>query len=303
MLAIVIPYYKFTFFEVALKSLANQTDKRFTVYIGDDASFENPTSLLDKYRGKFDFVYHRFDSNLGSISLTQQWERCINMTKDEEWIMIFGDDDYLSNNFVASFYTRFYEIEQLKINVVRFATVVINQFGENISKVHTHPKLEKSTDFLMRKLEGGTRSSLSEFIFRKKKLLGIGFKNFPLAWYSDVLIFMEVSLFGFIYSINEAVVYFRLSGLNITSKEDNLKKKNIATFEFYHYLLNDRKEFFDSGQINVLMAKLEKTFLDNKKNIYFWLLFTKLYVSNFYFKKYGLFIDKMVKSVYKKYNT
>lgn len=38
MLAIIIPYYKFTFFEATLQSLANQTDQRFKVYIGDDAS-------------------------------------------------------------------------------------------------------------------------------------------------------------------------------------------------------------------------------------------------------------------------
>jgi hypothetical protein len=35
MLAIVIPYYKRTFFEETLQSLANQTDKRFQVFIGD----------------------------------------------------------------------------------------------------------------------------------------------------------------------------------------------------------------------------------------------------------------------------
>lgn len=41
MLAIVIPYYKITFFEDTLESLAHQTDKRFKVYIGDDASPKN----------------------------------------------------------------------------------------------------------------------------------------------------------------------------------------------------------------------------------------------------------------------
>jgi hypothetical protein len=40
MLAIIIPYYKLCFFEENLQSLAAQTDKRFKVYIGDDASPE-----------------------------------------------------------------------------------------------------------------------------------------------------------------------------------------------------------------------------------------------------------------------
>ena len=64
MLAIVIPYFKLTFFEETLLSLANQTNKRFKVYIGNDASPESPLLLLEKYKDKFDFVYHEFESNL-----------------------------------------------------------------------------------------------------------------------------------------------------------------------------------------------------------------------------------------------
>ena len=71
MLAIIIPYYKFTFFEATLQSLADQTNKQFKVYIGDDASPDSPETILKKYHGKFDFVYHRFEKNLGSVSLTK----------------------------------------------------------------------------------------------------------------------------------------------------------------------------------------------------------------------------------------
>ena len=76
MLAIVIPFYKLTFFEATLQSLANQTDKRFKIYIGDDASPEDCSVLLEKYKGKLDFLYKRFESNLGGISLVKQWEQC-----------------------------------------------------------------------------------------------------------------------------------------------------------------------------------------------------------------------------------
>ena len=111
MLAIIIPYYKLTYFEATLKSLANQNDKRFKVYIGDDASPEDCTTLLQKFEGQFDFIYHRFETNLGGISLTQQWERCIALSGDEEWLMILGDDDVLEANVVASFYEDLNEIK------------------------------------------------------------------------------------------------------------------------------------------------------------------------------------------------
>jgi len=237
MLAIVIPYYKLTFFEATLQSLADQTDKRFKVYIGDDASPENPSRLLKRYQGKFDFVYHRFEDNLGSVSLVKQWNRCIAMTGDEEWLMILGDDDVLQDNFVAAFYENINEVDVLKINVIRYATVVINENGKEISKIHTHPKSETSVDFLMRKFKGETRSSLSEFVFRRKDFDKVKFKDLPLAWYSDYLAVLEVSNFSTLHTINNSLVYFRHSDLNITSKRNNLKAKNIATFEFYYYTI------------------------------------------------------------------
>ncbi|MEO5775558.1 MAG: glycosyltransferase [Flavobacterium sp.] len=297
MLAIVIPYFKINFFEATLLSLANQTDKRFNVYIGDDASPENPSLVLEKYQKDIDFKYKRFDNNIGSISLVKQWERCMAMTQNEEWIMILCDDDVLGENVVAEFYAAMEEVNQQNINVIRYATVVIDQDSKEISKVYEHPKLEKSTDFLMRKIKGGTRSSLSEFIFRKKVLGEIKFKELPLAWFADYLAVLECTYFGYIYTINKALVYFRLSDINITAKKDDSLPKNIAAFNYYYYLLNKKGSFFNAEQTEILLFRLEKTFLDNKKNINFWLLFTKLYISKMYLKKYGIFIAKIVKSI------
>lgn len=219
------------------------------------------------------------------------------MTHNEDWLMILGDDDVLDENFVAEFYLHLDEIKQLQINVVRYATIVIDEHGQKVSKVYTHPKFEKSTNFLMRKLEGGTRSSLSEFIFKREVLEKIKFKNLPLAWHSDYLAVLECSNFDNIYTINESIVSFRSSGLNITSKTDDLTLKNLATFKYYYYLLNEKSIFFSKKQKETLYFTLEKTFLDNKKNINFWLLLTKLYIVNFKIKKYLNFILKAFKSV------
>jgi hypothetical protein len=284
-----------------LQSLAAQTDNRFKVYIGNDDSPEDPSALLAKYNGKFDFVYHRFDTNLGRKSLVQQWHRCISTIQNEQWLVVLGDDDVVQDNFVATFYENLPVIEVLNIAVIRYATAVINEKGEEISKVHTHPRLETSADFLMRKFKGGTRSSLSEFIFRRIEFDKVKFKDLPLAWYSDYLAVLEVSNFSTLFTINNSLVYFRHSGLNITSQNNNLRAKNFATFGFYYYLISEKKRFFDAEQINILMDKLEKSFLDDKKNFYFWIKTTKYYFLNFYYKRYGLFLNKLVQSVCKKH--
>ena len=150
MLAVIIPYYKFTFFEATLQSLANQTDKRFKVYIGDDASPEDCNYLISEFKGYFDFTYHRFETNLGGISLTQQWERCIALSSNEEWVMILGDDDVLGKNVVAEFYNNLPKIKSENVNVVRFSTQKIDDEGKLISEIYYHPKIENAVDFLFR---------------------------------------------------------------------------------------------------------------------------------------------------------
>lgn len=299
MLAIVVPYYKITFFEATLRALANQTNTKFKVYIGNDASLENPDLLIEKYKEKFNFEYKVFDQNLGSVSLVQQWERCMEMVQNEEWLMILGDDDVVESNFVASFYENLNEIENLKINVVRYATVVIDATGSQFTPIYKHPKLEKANDFYQRKFTNLTRSSLSEYIFRKENLLKTKFRDFPLAWYSDLLAVLEVADYGIIFSINESIVSFRHSALNISSDPKSDKIKNVAAFEFYFLLLNEKSHNFSNFQKELIFNSLEKTFLDNKKKVYFWKKFTILYFTNFYIKRYILFIYKIFRLVFK----
>ncbi|PKP12502.1 MAG: glycosyltransferase family 2 protein [Bacteroidetes bacterium HGW-Bacteroidetes-3] len=296
MLAIVIPYYKLTFFEATLQSLANQTNQRFKVYIGDDASPENPLALLENYKDKFDFQYHRFEENLGGISLVKQWERCIAMAGNEDWMMILGDDDVLENNCFAAFYENLNEIEALKINVIRFATKIINSISEPISKVHSHPKLENSIDFLMRKFKGGTRSSLSEYVFKKQIVDTIKFKDLPLAWASDTLGVVEFSENRNIYTINDALVSFRLSGKNITSQADSIEK-NEAWFQFYDYLLTNYGKQYSQELVNMLFDRLEKVQLNNKKTPLRWVKLFWLYVHFFQYSRFLSLFVKIKKSI------
>ena len=103
-LAIVIPVYKSTFLPAALDSIAAQTCQDFTLYIGDDCSPNNIGEIVERYREKINLVYKRFDTNLGGKDLVAQWERCIDMTQDEEWLWLFSDDDVMEERCVEEFY-------------------------------------------------------------------------------------------------------------------------------------------------------------------------------------------------------
>lgn len=254
MLAIVIPYYKLTYFDQTLQSLVNQTDKRFLVYIGDDASPENPTTLLNRYQGKFDFVYHRFETNLGSISLSQQWERCIALTADKEWIMILGDDDYLGGNVVEQYYAHLSEF-QFKTNLVRFASRTIVEAENYKAAICQHPVWETATDAYLRKFKLVTRSSLSEYVFSRKSYEKYGFYDYPLAWNSDDRAWLDFSEDKPIYSINEGLVCVRLSNLNITGKKDNLVLKNASLVAFYNFLIQHKLCFFNKYDSTKIIRK------------------------------------------------
>ena len=64
-IAIIIPAYKSRFLQQTLASIAAQTDKAFTVYIGDDASPHDLKNIVCLYQDKLDIVYHRFEDELG----------------------------------------------------------------------------------------------------------------------------------------------------------------------------------------------------------------------------------------------
>ena len=265
MLAIIIPYYKLTFFKATLQSLVAQTDKRFKVYIGDDASPEDCSVLLQQFQGQIDFKYHRFDANLGAISLTQQWERCIALSNDEQWLMILGDDDVLDDNCVASFYANEVEIKENKSNVIRYACKVINAQGNVFLGPYFHPKLELASDFYCRKVKNLTRSSLSEYIFKKEVFNQYKFVNYPLAWHSDDKAWLDFSENKPIYTINEAIVYVRFSEINISGRQDNITQKLTATFQFYGDILSDKKNVFTSKQVLTILMSYEVIIKKDRK--------------------------------------
>lgn len=268
MLAIVIPYYKHVFFEETLKCLANQTDKRFKVYIGDDASPESPTDLLEKFKNQFDFVYHRFEENLGGISLTKQWERCIALSADEEWIMILGDDDVLGENVVEEFYSNLPEISKEKINVVRFSTKIINEYSTGISDIFIHPKFELAEDSWYRKFEGKSRSSLSEYIFTRNSYINFGFTNYPLAWHSDDKAWFDFSNNKPIFTINKSIVFVRLFKESITGNQNNIFFKHLAEIQFLKEFILKKTSFFSEYQQQKILNRYDNVIKWEMKNLY-----------------------------------
>ena len=266
-LAIVIPYYKIDFFEETLKSVALQTDKRFTLYIGNDASSDDPFPVIKKYFDENEFHYFNYQENLGGKNLALQWERILENV-NEEWFQILGDDDTISINFVDEFYKNIDLADQNKTNVLKFSQCFINDLGEITNDFTTYPKLSSAKSIWRSKYVEKHRSSLSEHIFRKESYLKYNFKHFPLAWFSDDFAVLEWSEGSEIIFINEAKVFVRMSSVNISSMTSNDDQKDKARHEYLELILN---------QNSYLLTKAE---LIKELDYYLHLTWKNKYVSN-----------------------
>lgn len=253
-LAIVIPFYKLTFFETTLESLANQTDKRFRVYIGDDASPEDCTLILERCKGKFDFRYHRFETNLGGKSLTQQWKRCVELSNNEEWFMILGDDDYLEANAIEEFYKNQAIINDKNIKVIKLNSVIVDENNKVKKYKKPEPLIKSSIQHFFDKYLYEGRSSLSEHIFRTSSYQKYGFVNMPFAWHSDDLALLEFSEYGNILFIEKALCYVRVFSESISGNPDKNKKEKWQASKIFfdrisqnlsHFTKEEKRKLFD----------------------------------------------------------
>ena len=270
MLAVVIPYYNIAFFERTIQSLASQTDKRFRVYIGDDASPNNPCEIVAKFQSQIAIEYRKFETNLGAISLVKQWQRCIDLIQNEEWIMVLGDDDVLDSNCISLFYNCIDKAKLSDCKVIRYASQYIDEYNELLKGYfpYYHPEVEKATDSYFRNLMGESRSSLSEHIFLRTTYEKYFFYDYPLAWHSDDRAWLEFSEYQNIFTINEAMVSVRVSQNSITGKKDNVALKNKATLEFYQFLIaKETGQHFTRDQREFLILEFaHKLKLNNTLN-------------------------------------
>lgn len=230
-LAIVIPFFKIDFFEETLKSVAAQTNKNFTLYIGNDASLNNPLPLIDKYFKKEDYQYFDYKENLGGKNLVLQWERILkNVT--EEWFQILGDDDMIEESFVEEFYQCLPKVQSYSISAIKFMHEWVDEENKTLEIFDYKKETINAVDFFINKYLNEVKSSLSENIFQTKILRKYGFAKIPLAWGSDDLALMCFSNYKDFFYNRKSVVKVRISSSSISGSEKMSTQKKIAYNNF-----------------------------------------------------------------------
>lgn len=309
-LAIVIPLYKANFLVNALDSIANQSNKNFTVYIGDDCSPHELFSIVKDYENRLNIVYKRFPFNFGGKDLISHWERCIDMVHNEEWIWLFSDDDIMSSNCVDNFYNTL--ANNPDHDLFHFNMQLIDENGLPISGSSSFSKAIKVEEFLLLRLQYKTFSSVVEYVFRKEHFIKMGrFQKFDLAWCSDDATWIKLGKRNGIININDAIVYWRYSTINISSihtERDILERKLYAQVEFIKWIYLQSKNNSINIEINKLENQLKYWFfisLKGKIKYINFLLLTKLIfaLKTILIKKYSALYHILYLYSYKLYCT
>lgn len=239
-LAIVIPAFKGDFFRPCLQSITAQSNKDFKLYIGIDGSPDDLELLIDPFTKNINIIYKRFEENVGQTSLVKHWERCIQMTSEEEWIWLFGDDDTMDVDCVAGFFKTL-ESNPLS-NIFRFNLDVINSAGF-IRRTTVYPEKEDSESFLLNRFSLKYDSAITNHIFRKQVYEETGFQDFPLAWCTDDATVAAFSRDQQIVTIPKAKIQWRISDINLSSTGNNhiQKKKVHSRLKYVQWLYGGRQ--------------------------------------------------------------
>ncbi|MFV0146854.1 glycosyltransferase [Empedobacter falsenii] len=246
-LAIIIPYYKIGHFEDTIKSVVSQIDKRFTLYIGNDASPDNPLPIITKYLKGQDYHYFNYKENLGGQNLAMQWERILeNVTED--WFQVLGDDDMIAENFVEEFYNILHVLPH-HINLIRVNNLYFNDELKTVREGLRYKKIATTNNLLRDKIYYKTASTLSENIFRKSAFDLVGFRYYPVAWHTDDMIILEISKFGDFYYSEKTSVKIYNGQLNLSSSNNNILEKFNASQEFLIDLLLNYNSYLESKLI------------------------------------------------------
>lgn len=221
-LAIIIPAYKIDFFRHTLDSLKNQTCKDFTVYIGDDCSPCDFASLVDEYKDSISIVYQKFYTNLGGKDLVAQWNRCLDMSKEEPWLWLFSDDDVMGSRCVELFYKTLEDRTSEKHDLYHFDVEIINELNHVIRHSQPFPVLISSLAFYKAKSSARLDCFVVEYVFSRNIYNKVGgFENFELAWGSDIATWIKMGAENGMKTIPGDFVYWRKSDRNITPDLNN----------------------------------------------------------------------------------
>lgn len=233
---VVITYDRFNYLKLLLKSIENQTFKRFNLYIINNGSKDNTDKFLKGYK-ELEFTYIRNEINSKNV-----FNQAISFN-GLKYLSILHDDDILKPNFFKS------NIEILErdkfINLISSRVNLIGPKNESLKKIK--PIIFKSktwtkNEYIKTYLIRGNILNFPTIIYRSKILLDIELNVDIIGPAADLyLIFLLNKKAGKIHLNKNSEFYYRIhqlqdSQLNKIHSEFTLREHLINLFKNKKYL-------------------------------------------------------------------
>lgn len=227
LISIVIPVYKGTFLHDAIRSILNQTYSNLEVIIVNDCSPNDIDSIVGSFTDSR-LKYYINETNLGGTNPVNNWNKCLSYVTGE-YFSLLCDDDIYEEDFIMEMYSLAQKYPNT--NVFRCRGCIIDGNKNKINYYPSSPEWETTKDYMWHVFNNYRYQTISEFMYRTDAVRRIGgYATLPLAWYADYLSIYKFSLDGGIASSSKPMMYFRQSGLNISSQDNkNTGLKLLAT--------------------------------------------------------------------------
>lgn len=221
--SICIPAYKSAYLKECIQSILDQTLDNLELIILNDCSPEPVEEIVSEFKDSR-IQYFENKTNVGSLNLVDNWNKCLSHCKGE-YLVIMGDDDLLESDYLEEF-SRLIEIYP-HLEVYHCRTKIIDDDGETVMLTPSCPSYENVYDAIWHRLRQLRSNYISDYLYRTETLRQRGgFYFLPLAWGSDdITAFIASAEKGIAHS-NKPVFNYRSNRLSITSTGNDLEKMN-----------------------------------------------------------------------------
>lgn len=256
LVTIAIPAYKAEFLDVAITSAINQTYKNLEILIVDDSSTNTIKNIVDKFKDNR-IIYYKNKINLGKEDPAKNWNKCLEYSNGD-FFSLLCDDDYYESTFIEELINLSQKYP--KVNVFRSRVKIVDENDNIINYYPSIPEWESCFDNIWHMVNDYRCQTISEFLYRKKILLEHkGFSHYPKAWCADRISVYKFSQTEGIVSSNKILIGFRMSGINISSlNNQNIKEKVQAQILCSNDIKKIVQQCNDKQFVNIIIQNRKK---------------------------------------------
>ena len=240
LVTIAIPAYKQTYLAEAIQSALSQTYSNIELLVVDDDSPNNLKPIVDSFHDPR-IKYLRNESNLGSLNVVKNWNRCLELACGEFFVLLC-DDDLLEPDFVQELMNLADKYPHC--NVFHARRNVLDGNTGDVKTDDAWPEWESLETFYENKLKWIRLHTITEFMYRTEYIADIKYIEFPVAWGSDDISIIRFAEKGGIASSQKPLATFRYNDEHLSKADTRmLEKAKARILNFYwvgEYFHNDK---------------------------------------------------------------